>query len=485
MICSLFIAGCGTSNEEQEAKPTLKDAQLFYNMHEGSKVIQKTDIPLYEYVFDKVEFIQTSESISIEGGWHINVFAEYSSAYKSLVGSIWKGLQQIGFSGYDPSQLTQTLSYKSMLQPPGPAYLNYEEQQLHHLLLPVLVFNLGAKVSQSYKETLVLPSLKLKYARALLGLKFLGKQFTATKKDAKEFILSGIGHNDVDRDIAFVLTEDYNVNPGQIPLKKDSDVIVTDAQIEAWNAIIENELKKDAFFGNALLEDATSGASLRLSRSSRHPHKGLLHVDIPSNEASTGLNIPLTIQHTGNLFTHNNSALNFNHLTSIAYTHKNIVMGVIHANQTVSQHHLTAQQSESSVAASIQHNKVFLEAQLGYVTNSKMGVLANNGMRSQVTVGYDFQHYTPFIQVISRTLKVNNDLQALAGIDVDFTPQALSSYAITTKAIAKIGHNSLSGLTASLTSKLNLHLSNATQLSAALSLASNNAEVQVHFNLEQ
>lgn len=483
MICSLFIAGCGTSNEEQEAKPTLKDAQLFYNMHEESKVLQKKPTPLGLYVFDKVELIERPGPIV--GGRNVNMFAEYSSAYKNLVGSIWKGLQQIGFSGYDPSQLTQTLPYESMDQGIGPAYLNYAKQQIHHLLLPVILNTLGAEAIEGYNESFFLPSNKLKYARALLGLKFLGKQFTATTKDEKNVIMAFSSSSIIDQEVAFVLTEDYNIKPGYVPLKKDTDVIVTDAQIEAWSAIIENELKKDAFFGNALLEDATSGASLRLSRSSRHPHKGLLHVDIPSNEASTVLNIPLTIQHTGNLFTHNNSALNFNHLTSIAYTHKNIVMGVIHANQTVSQHHLTTQQSESSVAASIQHNKVFLEAQLGYVTNSKMGVLANNGMRSQLTVGYDFQHYTPFIQVISRTLKVNSDLQALAGIEVDFTPQALSSYAITTKATAKIGHNSLSGLTASLTSKLNLHLSNATQLSAALSLASNNAEVQVHFNLEQ
>ena len=133
---------------------------------------------------------------------------------------------------------------------------------------------------------------------------------------------------------------------------------------------------------------------------------------------------------------------------SVAYRLGNTVIGAIqgYANSGAG-FGTDSRQLETSVVASQSFGSFFIEGQIGTVSATEVHLSDWSGMRSQVTLGFDTNVVSPFVQLAHRQLNRGevfdlSETTAYVGLDMDIAKLAADTYSIDTRLLAKAGYGS-------------------------------------------
>lgn len=491
ILIILLVVGCGSqSGDKERLTPTDKELLTSFEMDalNEHKAILTAEIktPFIAHVFGNT-LKRFEQAEAPEGRSKVRLIGALSDGFKSTVKNIWSKLKEAGFSGYDVSKLddNELIRFQQSTSFPAPlsAARNNPKGALPHNLVQLLVH--GTEYFNGERDIIskiIIPSKKLGFSRALLGLNIERKTFLAVPKISKEeeFIFANASDEALDYALVDPLTE-----PDILFLKKRPDnlILVTEAQIAAWNTIITEGFKADAFFGQyfngeALSNSSSSPLSAAVRQGSTGLNTSLLNLN-GFQGTQTPLGLPIYVEFKG---VFDDVKATHDLQGSIAYNYHNVTFGVIQTYaKNINSLGLTENHWETALAGSYSLNNLFLEGQVG-------SILANShynkdlvGFRSQLTIGYDFKHISPFIQYIHRSFTDKADHAVYAGVEVNLTEHITESYTLKTQWLFRAGQNSIKGLLTSAEWMTSLDINNGISFAAALCMneISENARVQI------
>lgn len=487
ILTALLIVGCGNQPSNNEHLLTSWENEAFHKGEATLTAPKKT--PFTEYVFgDTLKKFEWKELVE---GPHKHFIGVLSNAFKSTVRNIWSKLEAIGFSGYDvttidDSKITRFTELRFFPAPLSAARQNPKEA-LPHNLLQLLVHSTDYfKDEKDIISPLIIPSEKLGFSRALLGLNIEGKTFVSVPKPSreKEFIFMLADDKDLDYALINPLTEERDRL--FLETRPDDLTLVTDDQISAWNKIITDGLKEDPFFGSYFNGQALSDSSSSpLAAATRHGQTGLNALGLTLNGVQgnrADCNLPIYIECKG--LTNDRSGIT-NLQGSIAYNYRSFTVGIIQ-NYAKSNNSwvLTEKHFEMALASSYSFENLFVEGQVGSISANSLYNKDWAGMRSQLTLGYDFKHISPFVQYVHRSFTDSTDQTMYAGFEFSLIEHTTESYTTNIQLLCRAGQNSAKGLTASTEWTASLNLRNGMSFSTSLRMdeISKNATVQIEFN---
>jgi hypothetical protein len=360
------------------------------------------------------------------------------------------------------------------------------KEDLRNNLIQLLVYNVESfKEEQNTFSKIVIPSQKLGYARALLGLTFNSKLFSSVAKNPKEFVF--MTASDESLDYALVISSEKS-NAIFLEDRPDNFELVTEDQIATWNKIITDEFKADAFFGQYFgAQGLSNSSSAPLSLMARKGKTGLNTALLNINESSGNLtqwDLPVYMELKGSL---DDKSLTQKLQGTFAYQYHNATLGVIQTytnspslSRGVNNIHL-----ETAIAASYALNKLFIEAQLGSVIvneGSKQDLL---GIRSQMTAGYDFNYVSPFVQYVHRNTTKSADDSVYLGLNIGLIELKTNSYSFTSALLFRTGQNSVKGLVGTLELNTSLDLNSGISFITGINLDEDSEKIKVQLSLTQ
>ncbi len=239
LVCGIatgLLVGCSTTPDDQKPQLTEKT-----RIKDKERKIEQN--PTIQYLFGNSAEVKLLLPGVIGGSDQL--YGVLGNPIKKTIKSIWRKFENKGFSGYNASLLdgekvgwsaSFNAVYTSMrsLAPPQ------TDNDFHSRFVEYLV-NLTSELSLSKEYfPFEVTRQELKHAKTLFGLKYQGRDLTVVKTDDGKY--------------EAVLAKEFRpgaVNSGSfsVPPKIDSDIPVTQAQIDEWNQVFIDALKADPFFG--------------------------------------------------------------------------------------------------------------------------------------------------------------------------------------------------------------------------------------------
>lgn len=461
-VVSFVAVGCGDSGNTEEAIEDEKD----YGFHEligGAQTVSQT----------------------------------ISKEFKDMLRGVWTNLSAKGFSGYDVANLDKELTYSYISGPISPGSGYYHQTRLpqtnndFHINVYQLV-NFGAPILwrrvfsdfnynknnvrlQADERDFSIQDVKLDYTTTLIGLKFKDKALT-------------IVYNPESKKYEIVLADEFR-NPDSdqksnrpISEKIDSDILVTQAQVDEWEQVFIDALKE--YNKAAILSDGSGSVSLL---GARRGHTGTdtkrFHVNgVTGSKVDLGL--PFYVQLKGEV-NHGKSTDLTN--GAVAYKVGNTVVGAIqsYANSGT-RFGAKGRQLETSLVASHSFGLLFIEGQLGSVSATDVRLKDWSGVRSQLTLGLDTAWVSPFVQLAKRDFGDRTDTATYAGLEVDLSEVKADSYSFSTYLLAKVGHHSVHGMTGAVEWSGSFNLNNGLSFTTNLALRTvADSSVGLNFTLDR
>lgn len=448
----LLITGCSNAPEEN-----LNPAEKKQQQRQQEKKLKIESASITKYIFGDTLKVTFPPVGTIGSGAQYR--GQISPKIRPLIENIWMRLQAKGFSGYDAQPFLKEearLVYAEEDSLIGGffGFTPQNEKEFHFRVINYLMKDFYDV------QTLHYDSKKLKYASSLLGLKWNNRMFIPVIAD--------------DRKIVYVLdgTNRLTLRDSKMPTKIPSDIEVSDTQIEEWNQVFVDALKADPFFKD--FADARAPADSSGSLALHAGRTGRLGMD------ATGLNLhgvqgsyidlglPVYIQLKGTVDGHTHTT---DSQSVVAYRIGNALIGAAHtyANTGVG-FGVNGRQSETSVVASYNFGACFVEGQLGHVSAKDINFKDWSGVRSQLTLGYDFNWGAPFVQAVHRDFGKTTDTAAYAGVEVNLSEIKGDTYTFTTNGVFKVGYHSKHDMVGMLELRGSLNLNNGISFSSNLTL---------------
>jgi hypothetical protein len=379
-----------------------------------------------------------------------------SNDFKHTIRNIWKSLSEKGFSGFDDTILNDDNKFVFSLSKAGGTPYDTslelpEGQHRNFAYKYVQPFVVEPRYPWSYGDYLK----ELKDVSILLGLKYHNKALTLVRT--------------ADGKYEAVLADEFRQDPTgknsdrYIPPKIDSDIPVTQAQIEEWNQVFIDALKEDPFFGKQMSVPAdTSG-----NASALNALKGKVGVDAIALRvdgvlgSQMDLGLPVYVQLKGDV-DHSKTTDGITGL--VAYRFGNTAVGAIqsYSNESETSH------TETSLVAAQALGNMYIEGQLGTVSFE-----GGSGMRSQVRLGVDTPYGMPFVQLTHRDFGALSDTAAYVGLEVSGLALKTADYTFSTELLTKAGHHSVNGSVGVIEGSAKLSFSHGLSVDTELSFGSN------------
>ncbi|QOL19708.1 hypothetical protein [Candidatus Bodocaedibacter vickermanii] len=460
-VATGLLTGCSATSND----PELQSTEEAHNKVKELKIEQN---PMIRYLFDhtaKAALMLPDPDLC---GGSDELYGVLSNPIKKTIKSIWKALEKQGFSGYDVSLLeTENVEwsasfnavYTSMrsLAPPQ------TDNDFHSRFVEYLV-NLTSELSLSKEYfPFEVTRQELKHTKTLFGLKYQGRLLTVVRTDEGTY--------------EAVLADEFrpgaaNAGSFYVPPKIDTDVPVTQAQIDEWNQVFIDALKEDPFFGKEMSTPTdTSGSTSALAAL-----KGKSGVDatqftvngVAGSQVDLGL--PVYVQLKGSV-DQDKSTTGMTGL--FAYKLGNSVLGVVqsYANSGAG-FSADSRQLESSIVAAHSFGLMFVEGQFGSISTTDVNFNDWSGVRSQVRFGIDTPFGAPFVQLTHRNFGHTSDTAGYVGFEIANTEFKADTYAFSTSVLTKVGHHSVNGATGSIDWTAALNLNSGVAFTTNLTLGS-------------
>jgi hypothetical protein len=156
---------------------------------------------------------------------------------------------------------------------------------------------------------------------------------------------------------------------------------------------------------------------------------------------------------------------------TVAYKMGNTVLGIVHAYANAGEgFEVDSRQTETSIAVSQSIGNVFIEGQLGYIGTHEVHSADMTGNRYQLSVGFDTETVSPFVQVAYRDFGKQSDAAAYVGAELNIDSLKTEAYVLDMNLNAKAGVNSKTEFTASLEWSGSLSLNNGISFKTDLTL---------------
>ncbi|MCP5322506.1 MAG: hypothetical protein H6492_00640 [Candidatus Paracaedibacteraceae bacterium] len=434
---------------------------------------------------------------------------------KNLLKNLWDRLKSIGFSGYtfaeDVTYRKQIIRSVAREKGENPthaeqAYPNFSNLVIDNLLsIPATILaradavrnyqyitSINARHPAMWIDAALEPDTNQEYIKpfleSLVGLKF-GDRYVLRVVDKpyshkSTYVLSrtyrdiiprgrveggaipmGVSPESVPKSSTFYTPEPPEIHP--------TDIVITDSQLQEWSKVFLDALKADPFFKHffedtALPADSSSGLTLHAGRTGR---LGLDAAAFSVNGISGSkieLGLPVYVQLKGSIDAGKSTDLTTG---TVAYKIGNTLLGAIHthANTGVGFGE-NGRQTETSVVASHNFGSFFVEGQLGHVSANDVNFKDWSGVRSQLTLGYDFDWGAPFVQAVHRDFGKTTDTAAYAGVEVNMSEIKGDTYTFTTNGVFKLGYHSDNDLVGMLEVRGSLNLNNGISFSSNLTV---------------
>jgi hypothetical protein len=417
--------------------------------------------PIYEYIYGGTQKVKLPKSGNIGGG--ISYEGWISNDLKKTLKKIWDNLAIKGFSGFDRTQLeakhpvyfryaSGTVAYNTVLEfPQSKSFF------INHLISKIAFYSHYPLPQNFYLK-------EIKYVSTLLGFKYNDKALILVKSSANEF--------------QAVLTNEFRQDPlgnnniDYTPSKIDSDIPVTQAQIDEWNQVFIDALKQDPFFGKAPTVPADTSGSV----STLAALKGTTGVNATQftmngiSGSQVDLGLPMYVQLKGAM----DQGKSTDGVTGlVACKLGNSVVGVIqsYANSGAG-FSSDSRHMESSIVAAHSFGAAFVEAQFGSVSATDVNYKDWSGVRSQVKLGIDTPFGAPFVQLTHRDFGKSSDTAAYIGFEIANAEFKADTYAFSTTLLTKVGHHSVHGATGSIDWTAALNLNSGVAFNANLTIGS-------------
>ncbi|QOL19535.1 hypothetical protein [Candidatus Bodocaedibacter vickermanii] len=156
---------------------------------------------------------------------------------------------------------------------------------------------------------------------------------------------------------------------------------------------------------------------------------------------------------------------------TIAYKMGSTVLGVVHAYANKGEgFEVDSHQAETSVAVSQSMGNAFIEGQVGYIGTHQVHTADMTGHRYQLSVGFDTEYVSPFVQVAYRDFGTQTDSVGYVGAELNIDRLKADTYSLDTHLTAKTGVNSKAEFTGSLEWSASLNLNSGVSFKTDLTL---------------
>lgn len=195
------------------------------------------------------------------------------------------------------------------------------------------------------------------------------------------------------------------------------------------------------------------------------------------------LSLPMYVQLKGTL----EGSKETRDMTGLAvYKVNNTLVGMIHGYANASNNpHTYLSHNESSLVISHSFGRAYLEGQAGFIrsTTNQHEVF---GQRYQLSAGYDFEHFTPFVQASARDIHNLNERSIQVGCEVEIMRLATDQYTLSSHMMLKGGYHSLRGSIGSIEGFFELGLHNGVNIQTGFTTFNNaTAIVQINISVDQ
>lgn len=460
-LASLLIIGCGDKNNNNR----LEDS-LFIQKNASENVIRAK---VFDYMLDHHldENLGPIYRPGTVGSSITQGRGTISKNMVSLINTTWKKLSETGLSGYFVYAAGSPVEVSSLNSNARIDVLHRGGEYNKSLYIYENGSYFDARFVKALTEINYSRLLKdpdaithLSFLDVLAGLEYKGEVFYQYKEIELPIRLPD------------PLPSDERSSWG-FDIKTLGDYKEWEQLCKQWDQIIINCLAEDPFFMQFFKKSvapADSSGSLALHAG----RTGRLGLD------ATGLNLhgvqgsyidlglPVYIQLKGTVDGHTHTA---DSQGVVAYRIGNALIGAAHtyANTGVGfgEH---GRQSETSVLASYNFGACFVEGQLGHVSVKDVNFKDWSGIRSQLTLGYDFNWGAPFVQAVHRDFGKTTDTAAYAGVELNLSEIKGDTYTFTTNGIFKVGYHSEHNMVGMLELKGSLNLNNGVSFSSSLTL---------------
>lgn len=369
---------------------------------------------------------------------------QYSEEYLKTIGNLVRRLKS---SGFDVNDLTnEEYEFTIYHQDRLPLIIPQQSPLEFHTLLTSMLLRDTVPSSDLHHYLL-----SLGYVRTLIGVKYKDKALTLVEEEGKTPIL--------------VLADEFRKRDyyHSFPTKIDTDIPVTQEQIDEWNQVFIDALKEDPFFGQQM----NTPADLSGRASTVAGLKGKTGVDAAQLRVNgvagsqVDLELPVYVQLAGDV---DPSKTTEGVTGLVAYRFGNTAMGAIQSFANASNAHHT----ETSVVAAQSLGNMYIEGQLGTVSFE-----GGSGMRSQVRLGVDTSYGMPFVQLTHRDFGSTTETVAYVGLEVSALEYKATDYTMSVQLIAKAGHHSVKGSVGSIEGSAKISFSHGLSVDTQVSLGSN------------
>lgn len=458
----VVLQGCGNPHTDSNIDPFGEYEDPASKREREAREKKFAQRPIIQYMFNNT-FSAVFPSVG-QCGAGAYYSGKLSPEFKTTMVQLLHNLSIAGFQGYNADYLEKTYSSRDNYTCPYTRTVNQpqKESDLVNNVVDHLI-NVGGGYPFQYVEYLY----SLNYVSTLIGLTYEDRALILVKEEKNpKLVLANAFRSASETNLPYIDTE--------------TDVLVTDAQIAAWNKIFIDTLKEDPFFGAnpAYIKDLSSQMALN-------------PLDEPSVD-STALNIngvvgvkqdltlPLNVNLKGHLNT--NSSNQFL-LGKVNFVGNRFNIGTVHAYEKTG---LNAQ-NEHSISFGYNKSSLIIEGQVGAVCKLNKNSNAETtcmGQRYQAIMGYSFCSLTPFVQAVHQNIQQFANTTTYLGLDIAHTHRVNNTAALTVHMTAKLGMQSLDAFTFHQSSlDVSVNFSPATDVWFATSLAINPLDVMLNMNL--
>ncbi len=265
----------------------------------------------------------------------------------------------------------------------------------------------------------------------------------------------------------------------------DTAIEVEDKQLEKWNDIFVEVLQSDEVF-RGFFKSKTSDLSARVA--TRMTRKKTVTVDLShfsingKSGGETMIEGPIGLQLRG-------SISNLSDVRGVCFTRLgNTSVGLLHAySNKLSGMFSFRDQLETSALISHSFGPFFIEGQLGGM-RSKDESLPLAARRAQLSVGFDSQYVSSFVQMISRRYALDDreDSVIELGAELDLITYTMGNYRFSTQALLKAGYTIQDKeLVGSCCLNSSLNLNSRVCFSVNIDLGKESQEMGFQFSLNQ
>ena len=246
---------------------------------------------------------------------------------------------------------------------------------------------------------------------------------------------------------------------------------------KALQNIMKKTLEKDSVLEKFWLPVAGSqalAAGITPSTMSRLARQGTAGVDasqLQLNGVSAGkveMSLPISINLKGKI---DGSKSTAGTSGTVAYKMGNAVVGIVHAYANKGEgFEGDSHQSETSVALSQSMGNAFVEGQVGYIGTHHVHNADMIGHRYQLSMGFDTEYISPFVQLAYRDFGKQTDASAYVGAEMAIDSLKADTYSLDTHLTAKAGVDSKTEFTGSLEWSASLNLNSGISFKTDLTL---------------